>query len=147
MYRLIEVGHLLTTVYWWACAIVGVTNRNIAARDSSRDAMMNMEANRENSWVGAPSFYGGKRGYASSSRGHQVRSLTVINAPPRSVGQVLRTKERSTKLYTCRRPKRLSIRFSSAKRSRSLPRRSVRDDCQNLGIARKLRLLIHMLCI
>jgi len=59
MYRLIEVGHLFTTVYWWACATVGVTNRNIAARDSSRDAMMNMEANRENSWVGAPSFYGG----------------------------------------------------------------------------------------
>ena len=70
MYRLIEVGHLFTTVYWWSCALVGMTDRNIAARGSSRDAMMNKEANREISWVlkvGIPAFYGR---YASSSRGH-----------------------------------------------------------------------------
>ena len=51
MYRLIEVGHLFTTVYWWTCALVGIIDRNIAARGSSRDAMMNKEANREISWV------------------------------------------------------------------------------------------------
>lgn len=78
MYRLIEVGHLFTTVYWWICAIVGITHKNIAARGSNlRSAIMNSlrEANREVSWalkVGIPSFYGG---YASSSRGHQVRQF------------------------------------------------------------------------
>ena len=71
------------------------------------------------------------RGYALSSRGHQVHSLTVINTPPRFVGQVLRIKGRSTKFYARQSPKRLLNWFSSANRSRSLPWRSIRDDCQN----------------
>ena len=56
-------------------------------RGSRKDAMTDKQASREISWavkMWIPAFYGG---YASLSRGYQVRSLTVINTQRRLIGQ------------------------------------------------------------